>query len=148
MKVKDNLFYFPDLRKAFDSVNHSILLKKLYYYGFREKIFNFLTSYLTESQICLKVGSIASSPQIVDLGVPQGLVLGPLLFSLYINDPPHASNFNNTLFPDDTNLHLFYHNINILQCQVNQEINKINQWMINNKLTINYKKTVAWLLVK
>ena len=58
------------------------------------------------------------------------LVLGPLVFLLYINDLPHTSNFDTMLSVDDTNLHLSHHNINILQSQVNQEINKINQWVI------------------
>ena len=63
---------FLDLRKAFDFVNQSIFLKKLYHNGFCGKIFNFLTSYLTDRQICSKIGSIAFSPQIVDQRVPQG----------------------------------------------------------------------------
>ena len=142
-KSKTTCSIFLNLRKAFDSVNHSILLKKLYYYGFREKIFNFFTSYLTDCQICSKIGSIVSSPQIVDHGLPRGSILGPLLFLLYVNDLPHASNFDTTLFADHTNLHLSHHNINILQSQVNQEVNKINQWMISNKLTIKYKKAVT-----
>ena len=110
---------FLDLRKTFDSVNHSILLKKLYHYGFRGKIFNFLTLYLTDCQICSKTGSTVSSPQIVNQGVSQGSVLGPLLFLLYVNDLPHASKFDTTLFADDTNLHFSLCNINILQSQVN-----------------------------
>ena len=71
-----------------------------------------------------------SSLQIVYQGVLQGSVVGPLLFLLYVNDLPLASNFDTTLFADDTNLHLSNHNINILQFQVNQEINEINRWMM------------------
>ena len=84
-----------------------------------------------------------SFPQIVDKEVAQVSVFGPLLFLLYVNDLPHAHNFDTTLFADETNLHLSHYNINISQSQVNQEINKINQWMISTKLTINYKKAVT-----
>ena len=85
---KTSCSIFLDLRKAFNSVNNSILLEKLYHYGFRKNI-QFLTSYLTDRQICSEMGSIVSSPQIVDKGVPQGSVLDPLLFLLYVHDFSH-----------------------------------------------------------
>ena len=132
---------FLDLRKAFDSVNHSILLKKLYHYGFRGKIYELLTSYLADRQIMTKINDKKSAPRIIDHGVPQGSVLGPLLFLIYVNDLPSASNLETTLFADDTNLHLSHHNIITLKSQVQLEIDKINNWMISNKLTINYKKS-------
>ena len=70
--ISETCFIFLDLRKAFDSVNHSILLKKLYHYAFRGEIFNFFASNLADRQICIKIGSIVSSPQIVDHGLPRG----------------------------------------------------------------------------
>ena len=73
----------------------------------------------------------------------QDSVFDLLLSLLYVSDLPHASNFDTTLFADDTSLHLSHHNNNILQSHVNQKINKINQWMKNNKLKINNKKVVT-----
>jgi len=114
---------FLDLKKAFDFVNHTILLKKLYHYGFRGPAYNFLQSYLSKRAICTKTENQVSKLYEVEYGVPQGSVLGPFLFSLYLNDLPIASNFVTTLFADDTD--------------------KIDNWMTFNKLTINYKKVVT-----
>ena len=77
---------FLDLRNAFDSVNHQILLKKLYHYEFCGKIFNFLKSYLADRKICSNLDCKVSSTHSVEYGVPQGSILGPLLFLLYVND--------------------------------------------------------------
>ena len=139
---------FLDLKKAFDSVNHEILLQKLYHYGFRGKMFKLLTSYLSERYICVKIDGKVSSSRLLDHGVPQGSILGPLLFLLYIVDLPNASNFETTLFADDTNLHLSHININFLQSRVQQEMMKVSKWMISNKLTLNYKKSCYMLISK
>ena len=76
-------------------------------------MFKLLTSYFSERQICIKIDEKVSSSSLLDHEVPQDLILGNL-FLLYINDLPKASNFETTLFPDDTNLHLFHININFL----------------------------------
>jgi len=102
---------FLDVKKDFDPVNHNILLQKLCHYGFRGLIFNFFHSYLEKRMICTKIEGTVSNFYEVEYGVPQGFVLGLLLFSLYVNDLPNASKFETTLFADDTNLHLSLQNI-------------------------------------
>ena len=96
---------FIDLQKAFDTVNHEIILKKLYRYGIRGKMHDWFTSYLTDRLQFVSILGIDSDKLTIQHGVPQGSVLGPLLFLLYINDIHNAINYSKTyLFADDTNL--------------------------------------------
>ena len=106
-------------------------------------MFKLLTSYLSERYICVKIDGKVSSSRLLDHGVPQSSILGPLLFLLYINDLPNASNFETTLFADDTNLHLSHINI---RSRVQQEMMKVSKWMISNKLTLNYRKSCCILI--
>ena len=113
---------------AITSFYDSILLKKLYHYEFCEKVYNFLTLYISYwSPDLFKNGSIASSPRTVDQGVPQGVILSPLLFLLFVKDLAVAYNFDTTLFADDTNLHFSPHNINTLQSQVTKKLTKLTR---------------------
>ena len=120
---------FLNIKKAFDSLDHKILLKKLDRYGFRGKFWNLLKSYMENRKICTKVEQKASKYFKVTDGIPQGSVLGPLLFLLFINNLPQASKFNATLFADDANLRISHQNPHRLQEMVNEEIEKIENWM-------------------
>ena len=105
-------------------MHHDIILKKLHHYEFRGTILSFFEDYLNNLKICTKINEKTSNFHSVKYGVPHGSVLGPILFLLYVNDLPNVSKFKTTLFADDTNLHMSHHNIQFLQQEVSQEINK------------------------
>lgn len=133
---------FIDLKKAFDTVNHSILLKKLNYYGIRGLTNDWFESYLSGRTQTTEVGSNVSGKKHCLYGVPQGSVLGPLLFLLYINDIVKASTlFTFFLFADDTNLLYANKDLKMLERIVNSELVKLCNWLTANKLTLNIKKS-------
>ena len=133
---------FIDLSKAFDTLNHSILIKKLEHYGIRGIPLEWFKNYLSERKQYVFLNDASSATQNVTCGVPQGSVLGPLLFIIYINDIIKCSDLLNfILFADDTNL--FYSNENLIQMQnlVNNELSKLSEWFRANKLSLNAVKT-------
>ena len=107
-----------------------------------------MNSYLSNRKQCTKICSNTSEFCTVTCGIPQGSLLGPLLFLIYVNDLPGASNFLTTLFADDTNLLMSDKKLHNLQCKVNMEVDKVNAWMRSNKLSLNYTKTCYMLLFK
>ena len=133
---------FIDLKKAFDTVDHSILLQKLYHYGFRGIINDWFRSYLTDRFQTTEIQNHISQKNSTDHGVPQGSVLGPLLFLLYMNDIHFASEkLSFYLFADDTNMLYSDKNLTSLERVVNLELHKVSDWLTSNRLTLNICKS-------
>ena len=133
---------FIDLEKAFDTVNHKILLKKLENYGICGISRCWLSDYLTNRKQRVKLENEFSSYQTVTCGVPQGSILGPLLFLVYINDM-HRAVKHSTLyhFADDTNLIYSNKNAKTMKKHVNEDLKLIFQWLCANRLSLNVDKT-------
>ena len=133
---------FLDLKKAFDTVNHRILISKLRKYGIRGHILQWFESYLKNRKQFVQIKNIKSQIKSPTCGVPQGSILGPLLFILYIND---LANVSDVLFPilfaDDTSVYIEADKESDLIKTLNEELAKLNIWLNANKLTINIAKS-------
>ena len=133
---------FVDLKKAFDTVDPKIHLDKLYHYGFRGIINKWFSSYLEGRAQTTQIGSFISPEEIITFGVPQGSVLGPLLFLIYINDIQECSEkLQFFIFANDTNILYADNNLKSLEDIVNLELRKLCDWLTANKLTLNIKET-------
>ena len=136
------LSVFLDLSKAFDTVDHEILLSKLHHYGIRGTAHDWFSSYLSNRRQYVHVNGQSSAIQTVVCGVPQGSIIGPLLFILYINDLCRSSNtLKYILYADDTAVFTKGNNINALIMNINKELVKVSNWLASNKLTLNTSKT-------
>jgi hypothetical protein len=131
-----------DLKKAFDTMDHNILLNKLSYYGFPGIVNEWFSPYLKNRTQSSQVGQHISSKENIKCGVPQGSVLGPLLFLLYVNDIHKCSSkLRFYLFADDTNILYADRNAKALERVVNTELQKLYDLLTASKLTLNIKKS-------
>ena len=138
---------FIDLKKAFDTVNHGILLKKLEKYGISGLELDWFTSYLHERKQFCKVNSTSSSINAIGCGVPQGSCLGPLLFLVYINDLPFCLNKGKvTMYADDTAISHSSRCLSKLQDDLNQDLVNLQNWLHGNKLSLNVVKTQSLII--
>jgi hypothetical protein len=140
-KLKNSAL-FIDVRKAFDSVDHKILLRKLFFIGFRDKAFDVLESYLSNRKQFVDMNGIQSDKIQLKCGVPQGSILGPLLFLIFVNDL-FRCNFNGflQLYADDATLLYGEKNFDMLKIKMTEDLQTLDLWMHNNKLSINFNKT-------
>ena len=149
------LSLFLDLSKAFDSLEHKVLLKKLEHYGLRGTANNWFASYLHNRRMRVKctissTGKLEYSRyQTVNYGTPQGSCLGPLIFIIFTNDlHKQLMNTASLLFADDTTLYMTHRNLRYLKWCVEEDMKKLIAWFKANKLTLNLGKTVCVLFQK
>ena len=142
-KSEYTLGVFIDLSKAFDTVDHSILLRKLELYGITDRSYAWIKTYIPNRLHYIQIDENSGTEFcVVKCGVPQGSILGPLLFLLYVNDLKNASSvLDPIMFADDTNLFYTHSNIRKLFLTMNEELASINQWFTSNRLSLNAEKT-------
>ena len=139
------LIYY--LKKAFDTVDHNLLLIKLEYVGVRGQTLEWFKSYLSNRSQVVFINGVLSEHEQIKCGVPQGSILGPLLFLIYINDLSSIIDFATTrMYADDTNLTFTACNIPELQEQMSVDIQCLKNWLIANKVTLNVIKTEFMLV--
>ena len=140
---------FLDFRKAFDIVNHAILTKKLETYQLDKKAIDFLSSYLNNRTQVVRVNSTTSTEGLIKHGVPQGSVLGPLLFNVYVNDLPlllEKIQVACDMFADDGTIHTANTDINTITEQLQHALNLITEWCSANQMILHPDKTKSMLV--
>ena len=141
------LALFCDLSKAFDVINHDILLTKLATYGIRGIALDWFTSYLSDRKQYVSFNGVDSSYSKLNHGVPQGSILGPLLFLIYVNDICISDDLNILSFADDTTIFMLSNSIKMLFEQANANIKNMYEWFCCNKPYLNASKT-KYMLIK
>ncbi len=136
-----------DLSKAFDLVNHKLLLEKLHLYKCNDLSMFWFESYLTGRSQCVKINNVHSDYQEISAGVPQGSILGPLMFLLYMNDLPLCMNdSNNILYADDVTLLSSHKNVESLQCKLSNDVLLVTDWFHKNDMVLSINKCQCMLM--
>ena len=139
---ENTLGVFLDLSKAFDTINHTILLHKLEFYGVRGLALNWFKSYLTTRKQYVLYNNVKSRTLDITCGVPQGSILGPLLFLIYVNDIANCLNHSKVIvFADDTTIFSSSKSIHSLYKNVNADLAELSNWFRANKLALNVNKS-------
>ncbi len=138
---------FIDLRKAFDIIDHHVLLERLRKYGFGEIEANWICSYLTDRQQYVVCNGVQSQLLPINYGVPQGSVLGPSLFCLLFNPIVHSFlSSKPSLYADDIETHCSHPNLDVAQSQMNKDLKRVDQWLADNRMIPNVKKTKSMVI--
>ena len=142
MEIYDNISEAIDNNQAFDTVNHEILTKKLEHYGIRGVCLEWLKDYLKGRRQCVSFNGQVSVMLDIKCVVPQGSILGPLLFLLYVNDISNTTSLLQfIMFADDTNVFMSCNSTVDLVSKINTELEKVDKWFKANKLSLNLDKT-------
>jgi len=153
MEVIDNIYQhrdahefalgvYLDLQKAFDAVNHEVLLYKLNNFGIRGVVRKWFKNYLSGRKQFASIAGVYSEIKTISTRVPQGSILGPLLFLLYVNDISNAvPGAKVKHLADDTNLFLHGTNLAELCCKANTSLEQLHKWFTANKLSLSIGKT-------
>lgn len=155
-KVKSNIDkggivggIFLDLRKAFDTVNHSVLLHKLHAFNFSSKFISLINSYLLSRSQSVRIDQYNSTPLLLSTGVPQGSILGPILFSLYINELPSlCKNCDTLMYADDTVILAYGKSAEEVASKLTEAVSWISIWLEQSCLQLNISKTVTMFFSK
>ena len=127
-----------DLQKAFDTIDHEILLEKMSYIGFSNKTIEWFRSYVTNRDFKVSIDKVLSARGEVTCGVPQGSILGPMLFLLYVNDMPQALSCDLFLYADDSCLVYQHKVVKEIEKVLNKNFNDLCDWFVDNKLSIHF----------
>ena len=128
-----------DLQKAFDTLNHGVPLEKMKYFGFRAPLIKWFESYLSNRKLLVCIDNVFPEAGTLKYGVPQGSILGPLLFLLYVNDLPQSlSDAGSYLYADDTYIFYQHEDVKKIENVLNKEFSSLWQWFIDNKLSIHF----------